>query len=129
MSGIRAAGEAGPALWGANPFLTVEFFLSVGLLISVLLGGAVVFFFIDRWRKRQLSPGRETTDTLSSFRTMFERGELTEAEYRKVRDRVAARMREEVALPGGGPAAPPPGPAAGPPPAGPTGESPENPME
>ena len=99
MTGLSVSAGLGPDLWAANPFLTTEFFLSVGLLASVLLGGAVVFFFVDRWRKRQLNPGRETTDTLTTFRLMFERGELTEAEYRKVRDRVAAQMREEVAPP------------------------------
>jgi hypothetical protein len=110
MTGFNVSGAPGPAFAAGNPFLTTEFFLSVGLLASVLLGGAVVFFFVDRWRKRQLSPGRETTDTLSTFRMMFERGELTEAEYRKVRDRVAARMREEVAPPAAraGESAPPP---------------------
>jgi hypothetical protein len=124
-----------PIPWGANPFMSVEFFLTVGLLVSVLLGGAVVFYFVDRWRKRQLNPGRESTDSLTMFRSMFEQGEITEAEYHKVRDRVAARMREEVALPaaGGGGLSPSPQPLPPPPElprdAPPDGPSSENPSK
>ncbi len=75
---------------------SIEFWVSVGLLVLILLVGAIVLYFTDVWRKRQLAPGRDSTEALSTFREMYERGEITEAEYHAVRDRVAAQMRQEV---------------------------------
>jgi hypothetical protein len=97
MTGVPVAAGACPPLWAAT-LLTVEFFVTVGLLILVLLGGAVVLHYTDLWRKRQLVPPHESAESLTSFRAMFERGEITEAEYLAVRDRVAARVKQEVAL-------------------------------
>jgi hypothetical protein len=103
---------------------SVEFWVAVGLLIVILLGGAVALYFTDLWRKRQLSPDQESTESLTLYRTMFERGELTETEYQAIRDRIAAQMKhagpgtepaakrnpEDGANPAGGagPAGPPP---------------------
>ncbi len=116
----------------ANPFLNPEFLVTVGLLVGALLLGAVVFAVVDRWRKRDATAaaGRESTESLTSFRAMFDNGELTREEYEKIRDRVAAKMKKEVGVgaaggggstggtgrgdfpPGdGSPAAPPTGPA------------------
>src|SRR5687767_10260541 len=65
-----------------------EDWVVLGLLVGVMLAGAVAFWLIDRWRKRVvvLPPvERELTD----YRAMYERGEITEAEYVRLRDRVA----------------------------------------
>lgn len=72
---------------------SVEFWVAVGLLIVILLGGAIALYFTDLWRKRQLSPDQETTESLTTYRTMFERGELTETEYQAIRDQLAAQMK------------------------------------
>jgi hypothetical protein len=115
---------AAPLPWAANPFVSTEFLLTVGLLIAVLLTGAVVLFFVDRWRKRQLADhDSESVESLSSFRALYERGELTEAEYKAVRDKMARKVKQEVAAANPATVAqPPPGPAA---PGG--GESPAGP--
>jgi hypothetical protein len=97
MTGVPVAVGSWPGLWAAN-LLTVEFLVTVGLLVLVLLVGAAVLHYTDAWRKRQLLPPHESAESLSSFREMFERGEITEAEYLAVRDRVAARVKQEVAL-------------------------------
>lgn len=93
MSGVPIAA------WAANPklFQSVEFLVTIGLLVLILLGGAVVLYVTDVWRKKQLAPDRESADALTSYRAMFERGEITEAEYVAVRNRIAAQMRREVA--------------------------------
>ena len=104
---------AAPLPWAANPFLSTEFLLTVGLLMTALLAGAVVLFLLDRWRKRQLADSNDSAESLTSFRAMYERGELTEAEYRVVRDKMARKVRQEVAVSNPATAAlPPPGPAA-----------------
>jgi hypothetical protein len=104
---------AAPLPWAANPVASPEFLLTSALLVAVLLGGAVVLFFVDRWRKRQLADNSESVESLSSFRALYERGELTETEYRAVRDKMARKVRQEVAAANPATVAqPPPGPAA-----------------
>ncbi len=84
----------------ANPFLNPDFLLTVGLLVGALLVGAIAFALVDRWRKRQADPGsaRESTESLTSFRAMYESGELSKEEYERIRNRVAARMKQEVGV-------------------------------
>jgi hypothetical protein len=98
MSGVSHPPGDGAVLWAANPsvFQSVEFLVTVGLLVLVLLGGAVVLYFTDVWRKRQLAPDRESAESLTSYRAMYERGEITEAEYELVRTRLAAQLRQEA---------------------------------
>lgn len=99
MTGVPVAAGAWPMLWAANTLLTVEFLVTVGMLVLVLLVGAAVLHYTDAWRKQQqLIPPHESAQSLSSYRELFERGEITEAEYAAVRDRVAARVKQEVAL-------------------------------
>jgi hypothetical protein len=99
MSGVPVAPGAAAASWAANPnlFQSVEFLVTVGLLVLILLGGAVVLYVTDVWRKKQLAPDRESAEALTSYRAMYERGEITEAEYLAVRNRIAAQMRPETA--------------------------------
>ena len=99
MSGVPVASGAATVSWAANPklFQSVEFLVTIGLLVLILLCGAVVLYVTDVWRRRQLAPDRESADALTSYRVMYERGEITEAEYRAVRNRIAAQMRQEIA--------------------------------
>lgn len=93
----------------ANPFLNPEFLVTVGSLVGALFLGAIVFSLVDRWRKRDATATseRDSIESLTSFRAMFDNGELTREEYDKILDRVAAKMKKEVgvgaaaALPGG----------------------------
>ena len=62
-----------PAAAADRAFQSVEFWLTVGLLILILLGGAVVLYFTDIWRKRQLADTRESVEALTTFRAMYER--------------------------------------------------------
>lgn len=76
-----------------------QFILATGLLILVILAGALALYLVDRWRKRQLSDAetmRESAESLTSFRAMFERGELTREEYERVREKMAAKIKREV---------------------------------
>jgi hypothetical protein len=83
---------------------------ATGLLIGVLLLGALVLYYADRWRRRQFSDDRSTSDDLTSFRVLYERGELSQTEYDRIRNRLAGKIKRE--------AAGPPKPADGPKPAG-----------
>jgi len=79
-----------------------EFLVWSGILVAVCLLAAVVFLFLDRWRKRAIlgDDDREESLSLSNFRELYENGEITEAEYRKVRDKLAASMKAKLGLAG-----------------------------
>ncbi len=85
-------------------------------LIATLLLAALVLAWLDRWRKR---PDRDTltpADELSAFRQSYDRGELSQEEYERIRATLAPKVRAQVNLPpkpvaGGGSPAPGSGPA------------------
>lgn len=95
-----------------------DFLLYSIILAGILLACAGLFYFLDRWRKARPDQDREATLSLTSFRQMYENGEITEAEYKQVRDKLAAKMKEKggvVTVPPGPPGVTPSGGAAVPP--------------
>ena len=86
-----------PVPFAANVFESTEFILAVGLLIAALLGGAVVIYFTDLWRKKRQSGEAEADAvTLSTYREMNRRGEISDDEYKAIRVRIANRMKVPV---------------------------------
>jgi hypothetical protein len=65
---------------------------SVLPLIGVLLIGALAVYIADRWRKRQQIISTDSEEQLTSFRALFENGELTQEEYDRIRHRLGQRM-------------------------------------
>ncbi|MGL6094649.1 MAG: hypothetical protein ACRC7O_02460 [Fimbriiglobus sp.] len=92
MSGLFAAGQAAPPK-AANPLQDIDFMLATGLLVGTLLAGALAVSLVDRWRKKQLAGKADEPLSLSSFREMYEDGELTEEEYKRVRKKMADRIK------------------------------------
>ncbi|MBX9583412.1 MAG: SHOCT domain-containing protein, partial [Gemmataceae bacterium] len=92
---IAAAPPVQPAKPAASDLLDrAEFWWGTGGLVAALILGAVVVGWVDRWRKRQaLAEQAESGEELTSFRAMFDRGEITEAEYARLRQKVAARVK------------------------------------
>jgi hypothetical protein len=99
-------------------------------LVATLLLGALVLAWFDRLRKRAdpsvLTPG----DQLAAFRLSYERGELSQEEYERIRARLGPRLRQQLDLPaaptnrdkpGGSPGEPPPAAAPDNPETPPTG--------
>jgi hypothetical protein len=90
-----------------EPFLRrPEDWVVVGLLFGAMLAAAAAFWLVERWRKRtqvREHRGSELTD----YREMYERGEITEEEYVRLRDRVARRVKNRPAPPAAAPAGEP----------------------
>ncbi len=98
-----------------------DFLLYSIVLAGVLFLAALTFWFFDRWRKRPSGETeRETSLTLSHFKTMYENGELTEAEYQKIRDKLALKLKAKLGVKSSVSTAPVP-------PAPPKSESPSDP--
>jgi hypothetical protein len=78
---------AGPAIVVAvdRPLWDFPLFWPSLTLLAVLILGAVILGWISRWRKRsgpeQLSP----EDQLSNFHELYERGELSQKEFDRLR--------------------------------------------
>jgi hypothetical protein len=84
-------------------------------LIATLLLGALLFAWLDRWRKRPDRDVLTPTDQLTAFRQSYERGELSQQEYERIRAKLAPKMRAQMNLPPT-PARPEPPAAGGEPP-------------
>ncbi len=91
------------------------------ILVGVLLAAAVVFYFLERWRRANPKgeADREAGLSLSSFREMYENGEITEGEYQRLKEKMASKIK-------GTPAPAPPTPPPPPPPEE-SGPQPPNP--
>lgn len=88
-----------PAFAITNLLDSTEFVVGTAALIAVLLSGAVVIWYLDRWRKQRERGASESTESLTNFRALFENGEITEEEYKRIRGKVSSQMRREVGLP------------------------------
>lgn len=65
-------------------------------LIGVLLLAAVIISWAKQWRKRPTSEQWTANDQLAHFRTLYERGQLSPAEFERIRARLAKRLRQEM---------------------------------
>jgi hypothetical protein len=71
-------------------------------LIATLLLGALVFAWLDRWRKRPTAGVLTPAEELAAFRSSYERGELSQEEYGRIRARLAPKLRQQLDLPATG---------------------------
>ena len=97
-----------------DPFESAELIWGMIALMAALLVGAAAVYFADKWRKNALKPD-DGTGALSSYREMYDAGEITAEEYAELKRRAAGQMRARE--PGAPvqpvpPAAPPPNPPA-----------------
>jgi len=75
-----------------------EFLWLVGMLVVTLLAAAAVFAWLGRWRKRQFADETPAElDLFVNYRKMFERGELTQQEYDRIRRKQAERVAGKMA--------------------------------
>ena len=90
-------------------------------LIAALLFGALLIAIYDRWRKRQVQDRPPPSDQLAEFRSLYERGELSQEEFDRIKTLLTGQMREALNMP----AAPAPNTANPPPPEPPPPSGPE----
>ncbi len=84
---------------------------------GILLVAAVIFVFFDRWRKKPVGESaRDLSLNLNSFKEMYENGEITEAEYERIKAKWAAKLKGQAGGPAAALPAPPPEAEPAPPP-------------
>ena len=82
-----------------DPFRQPEVIWGTAGLAVALLVGAIVIWLVDRWRKKAARI-RNSAEELTDYRGMYERGEITEEEYAKLRTRVSGRVKQSPPAPG-----------------------------
>ncbi|MGL4555029.1 MAG: SHOCT domain-containing protein [Gemmataceae bacterium] len=87
-------------------FMDSRFLLTSALLVGALLLGAVIVGAVRRWQQMNDRGRMTANEQLAQFRALYERGELSEEEFRRLRDLLAVQIRQETGLPGHKP--PPP---------------------
>jgi type VI protein secretion system component VasK len=94
---------SGSALAAFGPIWAAEdpwyFRLTVLSLIAALLLGALIVAWVSRWRRGdgRLSPTAD--EQLAQFRSLYEAGEMSEEEFRKVRTLLGGQIRRQLNLP------------------------------
>jgi hypothetical protein len=74
------------------------------LIFSALLFGAavvvigIIFGLAKWWARRQADDCENPSMSLSSFREMYENGELSQVEYEQIRNKMAAKMKGSLGL-------------------------------
>ena len=79
---------------------TLRLLLTSLCLVAALLVAALVVAWIKRWRRQgdaedDLSP----TVQLAHFRALYEKGEISQEEFERLRALLGARMRESLGVP------------------------------
>lgn len=75
--------------------ISSEVWLASAGLVAVLMLGAVLIAWISRWHRRLERETVTAHDQLTTFRLLYERGELSEDEYQRIRQQLLPRLREE----------------------------------
>ena len=71
---------------------------TIALLMVVVLVTAIVIVCLGRWTKRPLS-GSATGESLSLFRSLYERGECSKEEYERIRAKLGKKLKQELQVP------------------------------
>ena len=93
----QAVAEAGPPV--RSPMWDPRLFWLTLALVAVILIGALLVAWLDRWRKRSGSERLSANDQLANFRALYEKGQLGEAEFERIRALLSRQLRDELDVP------------------------------
>ena len=83
---VRPTGWDFPLLWATLP------------LVGTLLFAALVIAWVKKWRQGR-EPVRLTTNAqLAHFRSLYERGEINDEEFTRIRLLLGERLKQEMAI-------------------------------
>lgn len=72
-------------------------FNGILMAVGVIVIG-VIFGVLKYWARRQTEDCENPTMTLSSYREMYENGELSQEEYEQIRTKMAAKMKGSLGI-------------------------------
>jgi hypothetical protein len=97
-------GAANLEVFARRPFLDPRLLWATLALVGALLLGALVIWWVERWRRRPPEPPESATDQLAHFRKLYDRGVLSAEEFQRIHALLSERLRQELAV---SPAPPP----------------------
>ncbi len=78
---------------------TSDFWVTIGILVTIMLGSAIFLNWLQRWRRSQFAENTNAeANRMTSFRSMYEAGELTEEEYQKIKSKIAQKATQGNSL-------------------------------
>jgi len=69
-------------------------------IVAILLLGAFVIAWVNRWRRGADSNGLSPSDQLTQYRSLYEEGEISQEEFDRLRALLGRRIRSEFDVPG-----------------------------
>jgi hypothetical protein len=76
-------------------------------LAAALLVGAFVIALVHRWRRRSsLAEDLSPSAQLAQFRSLYEKGAISQEEFERLRNLLGAQMREDLGVPAPAPEKP-----------------------
>lgn len=80
----------------------VRFLWAMLPLVLALLLAAVLVAAFKHWQQKQSGPVKPgVSDQLAHFRALYERGELSEGEFARIRELLGERLKKEMEIPAG----------------------------
>jgi uncharacterized membrane protein len=67
--------------------------VGVGLLIALVMAGVVI---VQRFRGSMADKAQDANELLGNFQEMHSRGDITDADYRKIKSVLGARLHSDV---------------------------------
>lgn len=95
---MDGANWMGQAVLAAQSGFKLQYFWASLSLAGVLLIGALLLKWFERWRKAPTSDVLSAGDQLAHFRELYSRGELSKTEFDQIRARLAGELRQELNL-------------------------------
>ena len=94
---------------GRSPWLDPRLLWSSLALTVLILVGALAIAWLVRWREQSAAEPLSANEQLAHFRELYQRGELSQEEFERIRASLGSQLRQELNVPPGpqAPAAPP----------------------
>src|SRR5262249_34882370 len=87
------------SLWARRAVMDPRLLWATLGLIGILLVGALIIWWVDRWRKRSQEGLDSSGDQLAQFRELYEQGNLSAEEFERIRGLLGKRLRQELEMP------------------------------
>jgi uncharacterized membrane protein len=77
--------------------VATEKLITAGLLFAVMAAvTALGAWIVSRFRGRKVDEGPTTSELLSKFRDLYEQGELSDQEFRKIKTLLKDKLQQEL---------------------------------
>jgi hypothetical protein len=80
-----------------NPFEDERFWITTGLLVFGLLAAAA-FIWMFRHSRRRPDAGPSPNDELSRYRSLYEKGEISQEEFNRLRGVLGGQIRQSLGI-------------------------------